>query len=85
MENTPITSCVRCYESLEAEEKLGNLGTKLEIAGVDIQGRRSRGGWGALVPPLLRKMTFFFVLVLVYGTRKRKYSLLEGDRFSKHC
>ena len=38
MENTPITNCVRCDESLAAEEKLGNLGTRLEIAGVDIVG-----------------------------------------------
>ena len=32
------------------------------------QGRRSRRGWGALAPPLLRRMTFYFVLV--YGTYK---------------
>ena len=32
------------------------------------QGRRSRGGWGGFSPPLLRRMTFYFVLV--YGTYK---------------
>jgi hypothetical protein len=45
------------------------------------QGRRSRGGWGALAPPPLRRMTFF-CFVLVYGTYKEiKKGEQENESF----